>query len=144
MADSRLSYRKMYSGIERAINVLMPALFAALLIVIGGLIEEQVSEVFERVPLLGALPVVGNAFRNRLERVDRTELIVLITPRIVFEPATSPELTRWTRARWRSAALFERFTSATRRLYRRTLPSLPDWSPTRDAGSAMSGSVLRP
>jgi type IV pilus assembly protein PilQ len=55
-------------------------------VVIGGLIEEQVFESFDRVPLLGALPVVGHAFRNKSERVDRTELIVLITPRIVFEP----------------------------------------------------------
>ena len=55
-------------------------------VVIGGLIEEQISESFDRVPLLGSIPVVGPAFRNKSERSDRTEMIVLITPRIVREP----------------------------------------------------------
>lgn len=54
-------------------------------IVIGGLIEEQVHESQERVPLLGALPLVGMAFRNKNEQTERRELIILITPRIVQE-----------------------------------------------------------
>lgn len=52
-------------------------------VVIGGLIEEQVTESIKRVPLLGSLPMVGPVFQNTTERIDRTELIVLITPRIV-------------------------------------------------------------
>lgn len=52
-------------------------------VVIGGLIEEQIVEQKDRIPLLGALPLVGPAFQNKSERTDRTELIVLITPRIV-------------------------------------------------------------
>jgi len=54
-------------------------------IVIGGLIEEQVTESQERIPLLGSLPVVGVAFRNKNEQTERRELIILITPRIVRE-----------------------------------------------------------
>lgn len=52
-------------------------------VVIGGLIEEQTVESVDRVPFLGALPIVGAAFRNKTESIVRTELIVLITPRIV-------------------------------------------------------------
>ena len=55
-------------------------------VVIGGLIEEQATDAQSRVPLLGSLPVVGAAFRNREETTIRTELIVLITPRIVRVP----------------------------------------------------------
>ncbi|MCA9114043.1 MAG: hypothetical protein KDA79_03090 [Planctomycetaceae bacterium] len=54
--------------------------------VIGGLIEEQSTDSQERVPLLGSLPLVGGAFRNRTETIDRTEMIVLITPRIIRTP----------------------------------------------------------
>ncbi|MCA9094018.1 MAG: secretin and TonB N-terminal domain-containing protein [Planctomycetaceae bacterium] len=54
-------------------------------IVIGGLIEEQITESQERIPLLGSLPVVGAAFRNKNEQTERRELIILITPRIVHE-----------------------------------------------------------
>jgi type IV pilus assembly protein PilQ len=60
-------------------------------VVIGGLIEEQVVESYERVPLLGAMPVVGRVFRNKSESIVRSELIVLITPRIVREPAEVEE-----------------------------------------------------
>lgn len=52
-------------------------------VVIGGLIEERVSDAKNQVPFLGAIPVIGNAFRQKREIMDRTELIVLITPRIV-------------------------------------------------------------
>ncbi|MBI5761569.1 MAG: hypothetical protein HZA46_23915 [Planctomycetales bacterium] len=55
-------------------------------VVIGGLIEEQTAEQFERIPFLGALPLVGPAFRNKTESVSRSELIVLITPRLVTLP----------------------------------------------------------
>jgi type II secretory pathway component GspD/PulD (secretin) len=55
-------------------------------VVIGGLIEEQVVESYSRVPILGAIPFAGRLFRNKTESTDRTELIVLITPRIVREP----------------------------------------------------------
>lgn len=52
-------------------------------IVIGGLIEEQANQSQSRIPGLGALPVVGNLFKNKNSDTNRTELIVLITPRIV-------------------------------------------------------------
>ena len=55
-------------------------------VVIGGLIEEETTESYQRVPLLGAIPWLGNAFRSKSESTDRSELIVLITPRIIQSP----------------------------------------------------------
>lgn len=55
-------------------------------VVIGGLIEETTVASYDQVPLLGSLPIAKHLFRNKNERIDRTELIVLITPRIVREP----------------------------------------------------------
>tara|TARA_R110002111_G_scaffold255157_1_gene321273 strand:+ start:62638 stop:64983 length:2346 start_codon:yes stop_codon:yes gene_type:complete len=52
-------------------------------VVIGGLIEERVADTKQQVPLLGAIPLIGNAFRSKVERTERSELIILITPRIV-------------------------------------------------------------
>jgi len=60
-------------------------------VVLGGLISEESSETIERVPFLGAIPVIGTAFRNKSERVQRNELIVLITPRVVTEPESAIE-----------------------------------------------------
>lgn len=55
-------------------------------IVVGGLIEEQVNQSQSRIPGLGALPVVGNLFKSKTNDTTRTELIVLITPRVIRDP----------------------------------------------------------
>lgn len=60
-------------------------------VVLGGLISEECREAIDRVPVLGAIPWVGGAFRNKSEQVSRNEMIVLITPRIVTEPEAMME-----------------------------------------------------
>lgn len=55
-------------------------------IVVGGLIEEQANQSQSRIPGLGALPVVGNLFKSKTNDTTRTELIVLITPRVIRDP----------------------------------------------------------
>jgi hypothetical protein len=56
-------------------------------VVIGGLIREDLNRTVAQIPLLGNLPLVGPAFRRKTAGVIRNEIIVLITPRIVFDPA---------------------------------------------------------
>ncbi|MBN1591342.1 MAG: hypothetical protein JW888_17650 [Pirellulales bacterium] len=53
--------------------------------VIGGLIQDKQQVNRNQIPLLGSLPVVGVAFRDKTEKTDRHELIVLITPNVVRE-----------------------------------------------------------
>ncbi len=60
-------------------------------VVIGGLIDERLGTTTSQIPLLGNLPVVGVAFRHKEETVERRELLVLITPHIVYEPDTCRE-----------------------------------------------------
>jgi type IV pilus assembly protein PilQ len=60
-------------------------------VVIGGLIHEQLANTTTQVPVLGNLPLVGFAFRQTDETIERREVIVLITPRIVYEPGTCQE-----------------------------------------------------
>ena len=55
-------------------------------VLIAGLIDEAVTEDSVGIPGLGSLPWVGGAFRQRTERISRSELVVLLTPRIVREP----------------------------------------------------------
>ncbi|MEE8451369.1 MAG: hypothetical protein V3R99_05615, partial [Thermoguttaceae bacterium] len=59
--------------------------------VIGGLIREELETTTSQVPLLGSLPLIGVAFRNKSETIERHEVLVLITPRIVYEPGTCRE-----------------------------------------------------
>jgi type II secretory pathway component GspD/PulD (secretin) len=50
---------------------------------LGGLIQHQVNNTREGVPGLGDLPVIGGLFSNRAKSITSTEIVVLITPRIV-------------------------------------------------------------
>ena len=49
----------------------------------GGLIQENSSEGRSGIPYLYDLPVVGNLFGSTNNSGARTELIVIITPRVV-------------------------------------------------------------
>lgn len=51
--------------------------------VIGGLIKEKNLITKKRVWLLGSLPLIGHLFRHKIEAIERTDLTIFITPRIV-------------------------------------------------------------
>lgn len=59
--------------------------------VIGGLIREDLSASATQIPVLGNLPYVGAAFRQRTETIVRREIIILLTPRVVDEIHTWKE-----------------------------------------------------
>ena len=52
-------------------------------IVIGGLIQDQRTETNNGIPLLRDIPYVGWLFSKTTQNLTRTELVVLITPRVV-------------------------------------------------------------
>ena len=60
-------------------------------VILGGLMREQLENTSDQVPLLGNLPVVGAAFRKKNEKIGRQELLVLLTPHIMYEPASCRE-----------------------------------------------------
>ncbi|HSR53617.1 MAG TPA: pilus assembly protein N-terminal domain-containing protein [Acidobacteriota bacterium] len=58
---------------------------------IAGLIDDRMVEIASKVPVLGDIPVLGKLFRSRSVDRSRTELLVLVTPRIV-QPAAPGEV----------------------------------------------------
>ncbi len=52
-------------------------------LVLGGLIRENRTDGQSGFPILYKIPVLGALFGNTEQQVDRTELIVLLTPRVV-------------------------------------------------------------
>ncbi|ESQ91348.1 hypothetical protein ABAC460_07210 [Asticcacaulis sp. AC460] len=52
--------------------------------VIGGLLQENELKTSSKIPLLGDIPLVGKAFRMDRSTRSRTELYILITPRIIW------------------------------------------------------------
>ena len=58
-------------------------------ILLGGLIADNVSENVAKVPGLGDIPWLGRLFRSETQATERTELVIMITPRVLDES------TRW-------------------------------------------------
>jgi general secretion pathway protein D len=52
-------------------------------ITLGGIIQDRTSNVATQVPVLGDIPLFGNAFKEKDDRVEKTELIIMLTPRVV-------------------------------------------------------------
>jgi len=50
---------------------------------IAGLIKNNVTESVQRFPMLGDLPILGALFRSSSFQNDKTELLIVITPRLV-------------------------------------------------------------
>ncbi|MBK8750406.1 type II secretion system secretin GspD [Candidatus Contendibacter odensensis] len=62
-------------------------------LVLGGLIRDNRTEGQSGIPVLYKIPVLGALFGNTEELVDRTELIVLITPRVVRDSQEADQVT---------------------------------------------------
>ena len=62
--------------------------------VIAGLLDNLTQENGTAIPVLRRLPIIGNLFKSKSESAERTELMVLITPRLVqaLDPDEVPTL----------------------------------------------------
>lgn len=50
---------------------------------IGGLIQENEQKTVKKIPVLGDLPVIGSAFRSSSTTKSKSELVIMITPKII-------------------------------------------------------------
>jgi pilus assembly protein CpaC len=51
--------------------------------VLAGLIDNKVSKQIDKIPLLGDIPILGALFRNVRYQNNETELMVMVTPKVV-------------------------------------------------------------
>ncbi|MFV1973146.1 MAG: type II secretion system secretin GspD [Thiohalobacterales bacterium] len=63
------------------------------IVVLGGLIEEQVGESHQKIPLLGDIPLLGYLFRSTGTSINKTNLMVFIHPVILRDQATTERYT---------------------------------------------------
>lgn len=63
-------------------------------LVIGGLLDRRILKDLTKFPLLGDIPILGTLFRSTRFRNQETELVFVITPRIVktMKPGEKPQL----------------------------------------------------
>lgn len=52
-------------------------------IVLGGVYKQRQTAKTDKVPLLGDIPVIGNAFKKNTREFKKNEMLIFVTPRIV-------------------------------------------------------------
>jgi pilus assembly protein CpaC len=63
--------------------------------VIAGLMDNRVTDIYNKIPGLGDIPILGNFFRSKSVQKSNSELMVLCTVKRISpsnEPATGPKL----------------------------------------------------
>ena len=55
---------------------------------VGGLVREDISEQTSKVPGLSSIPIIGRIFSSAQDKKMKSELILMITPHIMPDPAT--------------------------------------------------------
>lgn len=71
---------------------------------IAGLMDNNMITDYDKIPILGDIPILGSLFRSKEIRQNRSELLVLVTPVIVYPsdeappiPPGEPETWQWER-----------------------------------------------
>lgn len=63
------------------------------IIVLGGLIQDTVTERVDAVPLLGRIPLLGELFKYRVRTKNKVNLMIFLRPLIMMRPQDAASLT---------------------------------------------------
>jgi len=73
-------------------------------VAIGGLISEIERESVSKVPLLGDIPLLGYLFRSKTMKREKTNLILLLTPKVIRDGRDLAVVTQNQRSRFSEAS----------------------------------------
>ncbi|MBM3882308.1 MAG: hypothetical protein FJ387_21735 [Verrucomicrobia bacterium] len=93
-------------------------------VIIGGLMGRQKSVRDSKIPLLGDIPLLGNAFKRKARAEAKTELLIFLTPHIVQAPSQLAALSDSERSK--STLVPKAFTEQELDEFLDKLPSRPD------------------
>lgn len=54
-------------------------------IVIGGLIEDKLTDTIKKIPLIGDIPIAGHLFKRTIKEKSKTELLIFLTPFVAMD-----------------------------------------------------------
>jgi type IV pilus assembly protein PilQ len=54
-------------------------------IVLGGIYQQQTTNTISKIPVLGDIPYAGALFRRSLDKTEKKELLIFVTPKIINE-----------------------------------------------------------
>jgi general secretion pathway protein D len=61
-------------------------------IVIAGLTRTDTTKMREKIPILGSIPLLGILFRHSVDKVEKTNLLIFVTPRVVTDVAAAEQV----------------------------------------------------
>ena len=106
------------------------------MIILGGLIDESDNETYQKVPILGDIPLIGNLFRYQKVERSKRNLMVFIRPRILREQGLADQISH-AKYRYLRAEQLDRAQKASEDNFLRnsvlnqddtaTLPPLEEW-----------------
>ncbi len=73
-------------------------------VVIGGLIQDREEDSVNKIPFLGDIPLLGYLFKTKSTTHTKTNLLIILTPRIVKDAADLAALTEEEKRHFESAA----------------------------------------
>lgn len=95
-------------------------------IVLGGLVQDDVQNSVQKVPLLGDIPVMGRLFRNSSSSVLKRHLLVFLRPTIIRDSHTLSGATAEKYRRLRDLQL-NKISEGVDLYSSEALPLLPEW-----------------
>jgi len=62
-------------------------------LLLGGLVQDQRDRLSNQIPVVGDIPLFGNAFKDKVDAVQKRELVIMITPHIMRSVDDGREIT---------------------------------------------------
>jgi general secretion pathway protein D len=62
-------------------------------LMLGGLMQHSHTNVADQIPVLGDIPFIGNAFKDKRDQADKTELLIMITPHVLRSSSEARAIT---------------------------------------------------
>ncbi len=63
-------------------------------VVIGGLMEDRMTQTIDKVPFLGDIPILGELFKRKQDKKSKTELLIFLTPHVAAQPDALKEMSQ--------------------------------------------------
>jgi general secretion pathway protein D len=97
------------------------------MIVLGGLIDEDVQESVQKVPLLGDIPIIGHLFKSTSNSVRKRNLMVFLRATIIRDASLMNEISE-TKYNYIRADQIRKQEAGLSLMSNKKLPILPEWN----------------
>ncbi len=57
--------------------------------VMGGLMQDSINNLSDEIPFLGGVPVLGNLFKQRNDKTEKTELVIFLRPTVIKDASVN-------------------------------------------------------